>query len=259
MSGFFLRRSPVLLRTLQQKQGHSLVNHQVSQCHLLPRSHNQNRHYFGKFFNFPRNVRECYDFIPSALSFSAAASWFKVGPVEWYLGMVKSRPVFTKSVTCALIYLTADLSSQMISKEEADSYDIERMLRMAGYGMVILGPSLHYWFNLVSRLFPKRDLVSTVMKMVMGQTIYGPIVTVIFFYMNSMLQGESGEEIIARLKRDLVPTLVSGIIYWPMCDFITFKFIPIHLQPLISNLFAYLWTVYLSYMASLEKVEIASC
>lgn len=42
--------------------------------------------------------------------------------------------------------------------------------------------------------------------------------------------GESGEEIIARLKRDLVPTLVSGIMYWPMCDFITFKFIPIHLQ-----------------------------
>lgn len=42
--------------------------------------------------------------------------------------------------------------------------------------------------------------------------------------------GENGEEIVARLKRDLLPTLISGIMYWPLCDFITFKFIPVHLQ-----------------------------
>lgn len=77
----------------------------------------------------------------------------------------------------------------MIAREQSDSYDLHRMLRMAGYGMVILGPSLHFWFNLVSRLFPKRDLVSTLKKMVMGQAIYGPIVTVIFFCMNALLQG----------------------------------------------------------------------
>lgn len=34
----------------------------------------------------------------------------------------------------------------------------------------------------------------------------------------------------ARLKRDLVPTAVNGLMYWPICDFITFKFVPVHLQ-----------------------------
>lgn len=42
--------------------------------------------------------------------------------------------------------------------------------------------------------------------------------------------GESSSEIVARLKRDLVPTIVSGLMYWPICDFITFKFVPVHLQ-----------------------------
>lgn len=42
--------------------------------------------------------------------------------------------------------------------------------------------------------------------------------------------GESGDEIAAKLKRDLLPTLISGLVYWPMCDFLTFKFIPVHLQ-----------------------------
>jgi protein Mpv17 len=60
---------------------------------------------------------------------------------------------------------------------------------MAGYGMIILGPSLHFWFNFVSKLFPKRDLFSTLKKMVMGQTLYGPAMTVVFFSTNAFLQG----------------------------------------------------------------------
>lgn len=60
---------------------------------------------------------------------------------------------------------------------------------MAGYGLLVLGPSLHYWFNFMSRLFPRRDLLSTLKKMAMGQGIYGPAMTVIFFSMNARLQG----------------------------------------------------------------------
>ncbi|KAH7859038.1 hypothetical protein Vadar_030721 [Vaccinium darrowii] len=58
-----------------------------------------------------------------------------------------------------------------------------------------------------------------------------------------------------QLKRDLLPTMTSGVMYWPFYDFVTFKFIPVHLQPLVSNSFSYLWTVYLTYMASLEKAS----
>lgn len=46
----------------------------------------------------------------------------------------------------------------------------------------------------------------------------------------SLLSGENGKEIVARLKRDLLPTLLNGVMYWPICDFITFRFIPVHLQ-----------------------------
>lgn len=42
--------------------------------------------------------------------------------------------------------------------------------------------------------------------------------------------GESGPEIITRLKRDLLPTLLAGALFWPACDFVLFKFIPVHLQ-----------------------------
>lgn len=61
---------------------------------------------------------------------------------------------------------------------------------MGGYGLLVLGPTLHYWFNFMSRLFPKQDLITTLKKMAMGQTIYGPVMTVVFFSLNASLQGK---------------------------------------------------------------------
>ncbi|XP_076955667.1 uncharacterized protein LOC143630570 [Bidens hawaiensis] len=209
----------------------------------------------ASYSRFPqRKLKEIEFTVPFAAKgvsrFSSVSNNVVIG---WYLGLVKTRPILTKSITSAFIYTAADLSSQTIAGSFEESYDLVRTIRMAGYGMIVLGPSLHYWFNFMSRLFPKRDLISTFKKMFMGQAVFGPIMTAVFFSANAGLQGESGTEIVARLKRDLVPTLINGVMFWPVCDFITFRFIPVHLQPLVSNSFAYIWTVYMTYMASLEK------
>uniref|UniRef100_A0ACD5XSF3 Uncharacterized protein n=1 Tax=Avena sativa TaxID=4498 RepID=A0ACD5XSF3_AVESA len=175
--------------------------------------------------------------------------------VAWYLGSIEARPVLTKSITAAAIFTVADITSQMITLRSEESLDLIRTLRMASYGILISGPSLHFWFNFVSKVVPKKDVLSTFKKMFLGQAVYGPIINCVFFSYNAGLQGETIPEIIARLKRDLIPTIKSGLIYWPLCDFITFKFIPVHLQPLLSNSFSFLWTIYITYMAGLKKPE----
>ncbi|XP_021290002.1 PXMP2/4 family protein 4-like [Herrania umbratica] len=254
MSGA-MRKNASIIRLLQ-KQPFTDLTDPINRIHpfLRNQTHAQTREYF-RFPNVLRKVKE-YEISPSlfASSFSSSSSSStRVGLVGWYLGMVKSWPVLTKSVTSSLIYVAADLSSQTISKPSSEPYDLVRTSRMAGYGMLILGPSLHFWFNLMSKLFPKRDLITTFKKMAMGQLLYGPAMTVVFFSLNARLQGERSGEIVARLQRDLVPTMLNGVMYWPFCDFITFRFIPVPLQPLVSNSFSYLWTVYMTYMASLAK------
>ncbi|KAK6130834.1 hypothetical protein DH2020_035423 [Rehmannia glutinosa] len=97
-------------------------------------------------------------------------------------------------------------------------------------GMLDLRPAQHLWFNFVARVLPKRDMVTTFKKLAMGQLVYGPMINGVFFSFNAALQGESGNEIVARLKRDLIPTLLNGLMYWPLCDFFTYKIIPVHLQ-----------------------------
>ncbi|CAL1404070.1 unnamed protein product [Linum trigynum] len=200
-------------------------------------------------------------FSPSSLIISSpfSSSSSPAAFVSWYLGMVKSRPIFTKSVTTSLVYMAADLSSQTMSIIKSSTegglrIEAYEVARMAGFGLLVLGPSLHFWFNFMSKLIPRRDLVATLKKTAVGQAAFAPIMTAVFFTTNAGLQGESGGEIVARLKRDLIPAIVDGAIYWTLCDFVTFKFVPVHLQPLVSNSFTYLWSVYMTYMASKEKV-----
>ncbi|KAI9112654.1 hypothetical protein K1719_016320 [Acacia pycnantha] len=181
---------------------------------------------------------------------SSSSSFLKFGFVGWYLRKLETHPVVTKSITSSLIFVAADLTSQTITMSSSDSYDLRRTLRMATYALFILGPSQHMWFNFMSKAFPRTDVPSTLKKILMGQAVFGPIINTVFFSYNSVLQGESGSEIVARLKRDLVPTLLGGAMFWPVCDFVTFKFIQVQLQPLMNSSCAYVWTIYLTYMAN---------
>ncbi|XP_009595436.1 uncharacterized protein LOC107771259 [Nicotiana tabacum] len=255
MCAFFLRNGSKALHHLCKKNP---IEPLIFKNHIVHHQLQHSKVYSRLPQSFYRKNKELVELSnPSFLSFfsGVSASASKVGFVGWYLEKINSRPILTKSITCGLILTAADFSSQTIAGSLMEQYDLARTLRMAGYGALIVGPSLHFWFNFLSRCFPKRDVITTFKKIALGQTVYGPAINSIFFSMNAAAQGESSSEIVARLKRDLVPTVVNGLMYWPICDFITFKFVPVHLQPLVSNTFSYLWNVYLTYMASQEKVS----
>ncbi|EEF42062.1 protein SYM1 [Ricinus communis] len=231
----------------------SSVRNIISKRCLYNHSTQQWRFYPHQFTNTKIPKRS-----PSSLShsFSTFTPKSKVGFIEWYLGKLNSRPILTKTITTSLIFAAADFTAQMLSS--SSSFDLIRTTRMAAYGLVLLGPSQHIWFNLMSKAFPKRDVFSTLKKTFMGQALYGPANASVFFSYNAALQGESGDEIAARLKRDVLPTLRNGLMYWPICDFFTYKFVPVHLQPLVNSTCSFFWTIYLTYMASLQKVGTTS-
>lgn len=55
------------------------------------------------------------------------------------------------------------------------------------------------------------------------------VLVVLSFYLVS-ISGENAGEIIARLKHDLLPTLVRSLLFWPISNFFTYKFTPAYLQ-----------------------------
>lgn len=159
---------------------------------------------------------------------------------RWYLRQLEAKPIVTKSVTAASIFIVADLSSQGLSRAflpgasedgaPPPAWDLARTARMAAVGLFLSGPTLHLWFNFMARLLPAQTVRNSLAKMALGQALYGPAFNAIFFSLNAAAQGETQQEIMARLKRDLLPTLKRGLLYWPPCDIVTYRFVPVALQ-----------------------------
>ena len=116
MSTGLLRNGGQSYHTIQSLlQRHSVADF-IGAPILRSRPHQPQQSIYGKTREFEFSSPNILFSSPFS---STAVSSQKVGLVGWYLGMVKARPILTKSITSALIYTAADLSSQVKQKNEA--------------------------------------------------------------------------------------------------------------------------------------------
>lgn len=123
MTSAFLKNPTKISHFLIQRQLMNRINDPIKAppffCNKM-----QSRPYFQlpEFMRKPKEYKVpsslfsssfCSSSSSSSSSSATATSLSKVGFVGWYLGMIKSWPILTKSVTSGLIYTAADVSSQV--------------------------------------------------------------------------------------------------------------------------------------------------
>ena len=116
MSAAF-RRNATITRLLQSHH-HPITD--PTRAPILLRTQTQHSKAYFRVPDFIRRSTREYEHSSSSLfssrfSSSSSSSSSKIGLVGWYLGLIKSRPVLTKSITSSLIYIAADLSSQVMN------------------------------------------------------------------------------------------------------------------------------------------------
>jgi len=123
MSSAFRMNSTKISHVMGIQRHFMLVNHVVhpvkTSSFLFNKVHSKPFIRLPHFIRKPREYETSLSLFSSSFcsssssSSAVAASLSKVGFVSWYLGMIKSWPILTKSVTSSLIYIGADLSSQV--------------------------------------------------------------------------------------------------------------------------------------------------
>lgn len=103
---------------------------------------------------------------------------------------------------------------QKMMLPSSDSLDLIRTLRMTGFGLLILGPSQHLWFNFVGKILPRRDVITTIKKLLIGQAIFGPCINSVFFSFNAALQG--AQEL--WIFNPLTNTSLSVFLFFLLCQ-----------------------------------------
>lgn len=164
-----------------------------------------------------------------------------------YCYLVEKYPFLTKGITAACLNAIADLFCQLVVERSA-SVDVSRLASFAAIGLFLVGPSLHIWYGLLPLLIPVAGDKGTVLRLAVDQIIFAPASLVLFFGIVLALEGKS-DQILAKLKKDLAPTVLAQWKLWIPFQFVNFKFVPPSLQVATASALGLIWTVYMSLVA----------
>eukprot|EP00526_Cylindrotheca_closterium_P022581 CAMPEP_0113646918 /NCGR_PEP_ID=MMETSP0017_2-20120614/24808_1 /TAXON_ID=2856 /ORGANISM="Cylindrotheca closterium" /LENGTH=183 /DNA_ID=CAMNT_0000558889 /DNA_START=508 /DNA_END=1056 /DNA_ORIENTATION=+ /assembly_acc=CAM_ASM_000147 len=109
---------------------------------------------------------------------------------KFYSAQLEVRPIITKSWTAGFIFALADYLAQQIEKSKEDSsFDTKRLIFATLIGAIYFAPAAHYWYEGIFRFLPGKGVVSTLQKALLGQAIFGPAFTCVFFASSLMQNG----------------------------------------------------------------------
>ena len=165
-----------------------------------------------------------------------------------------AKPLITKSVSSAALFIVGDLISQalecrMMKRSLVENYDGIRCFKLVLFGGLWVGPSLHLWYTRgLAVWFTKPGLQTTLMKTALDQSFFAAFSVVAFFGFQTLISGGSSQDVKERLEKDFWPTLKANWLLWPGAQLVNFGMVPVPYQVLFSNFVALFWNAYLSYV-----------
>ena len=206
-------------------------------------------------------LREQVETPPS--NFGKMASVAVAAPLSsfasFYAHQLKTRPVQTKSVTAGIIFGMSDYFAQTIERNKSDDEEKKaivksRILTSLLVGLIVFGPAANWWYSTMFKLWPSTALFPTLIKAFLGQLLFGPAFTTIFFAAGMIQSGTfSFVGWINKIKNDLPKVAASGAGFWMPVSFVSYKFIPQEWIPLFTNVCSFIWTIYLSLVSNKKK------
>ncbi|KAL9644679.1 hypothetical protein ABK040_012333 [Willaertia magna] len=175
---------------------------------------------------------------------------------NWYFHCLNKRPILTKSITSFFLVGSGDLLTQTIQKQKGiiSEYNFNRTLKMASYGLLLIGPTLHLWYKFLDKTFKTTNITKRVIfinamkQMVVDQTIFAPFSILQFLTYMGLVERHLWKDIYEKMKKELLPTLIANWMIWPLVQIINFVIIPLQFRVLFVNFIAIFWNAYLSFV-----------
>ena len=166
-------------------------------------------------------------------------------------------PVVTKSITSCLMLGSSDALCQRLVPDEsvagesggAPPLDLQRMARMASWGLLVNGPVGHAWYLALDKIVRLKGGIGVAAKVAVDQAVWTPPLTFGFFCYEGCLQGEKLSDAGKDAAEKLWPTLQANWMVWPFVHVCTFSLIPLNYRVLWVNCANFLWSGFLSMQA----------
>jgi hypothetical protein len=176
---------------------------------------------------------------------------------EKYNYHLNENPIITKSITAGIIAFIADILCQVYfpanKEEDMKKSPLERInwRRTANFtfiNLVIVPPVMHWWYGLLSTKIVGTSFTAAVKRVVIDQSLFAPVIIPVFLGGTLLLDGKT-EEIVPKLSKDWIPTLLTNYSVWIPAQLINFSVVPPPYRVLWANFIGFFWNIYLSGVA----------
>ncbi|XP_020700468.2 protein sym-1 [Dendrobium catenatum] len=172
--------------------------------------------------------------------------------LSWYLTALDKHPVVTKALTSAFLTLIGDLSCQILI-DNAPKLDGRRTFVFTFLGLVMVGPTLHFWYLSLSKLISLPGASGASLRLLLDQFFFSPIFIGAFLCALVTLEGRPSQ-VVPKLQQEWFSSVLANWQLWIPFQFLNFRFVPQKFQVLAANLVALVWNVILSFKAHKEIV-----
>ncbi|XP_021297484.1 LOW QUALITY PROTEIN: PXMP2/4 family protein 3 [Herrania umbratica] len=170
--------------------------------------------------------------------------------LSWYLALLAKYPVFTKAVTSALLTFIGDLICQL-AIDHVPSLDVKRTFLFTLLGLVLVGPTLHFWYLCLSNLVKLPGASGAFLRLLLDQFLFSPIFIGVFLSTLVTLEGRPSQ-VVPKLQQEWFSAVLANWQLWIPFQFLNFRFVPQQFQVLAANFIALVWNVILSFKAHKE-------
>jgi len=144
--------------------------------------------------------------------------------LKWYSQKIETYPLVTKGLTSGFLAGSGDISCQYLvslyqtkqstslSKTSTFELDYKRTFRFAFLGCILIAPTLHVWYAILSKYVKTRAAVSTnILRTVLDQFFFAPMFLPTYLTSLMILEGRNFDSyIIPKLKRDTLQIIMVG-------------------------------------------------
>ncbi|KAB2631072.1 protein sym-1-like [Pyrus ussuriensis x Pyrus communis] len=173
--------------------------------------------------------------------------------LSWYLDLLAKYPVATKALTSALLTLIGDMVCQLVI-DKAPYLDLKRTFLFTLMGLVLVGPTLHFWYLYLSKLVTTPGASGAFLRLVLDQFLFAPTFIGVFLSTLMTLEGKPSQ-VVPKLQQEWFSAVLVNWQLWIPFQFLNFRFVPQQFQVLTANFIALTWNVILSFKAHKEVLQ----
>ncbi|KAJ1523347.1 hypothetical protein ONE63_001217 [Megalurothrips usitatus] len=174
-----------------------------------------------------------------------------------YQNAYRSRPLIIHAVETGLIMASADMVSQIIVEARTfDSLDSGRALRFGGIGLLVVAPARVGWYRFLEKKLPGCSTSTVLQKLALDQACFAPCLVLAIVSSVSYTSGMQTDQIIDKLHSSFKDIMLNNWKVWPCVQLCNFYLVPAHLRMTTVQIVAFIWNIYLSWKANVNKSDL---